>query len=127
MAIKIKVRLDEIQKYSNLFMLDDILVAQIIKTEKEYIFVGISNSMYKDTRILIQEQEEGKDPVEQTIEIMIPGSIDELTQMQATMKFAYHYFSSSTDINHQEIANMIAPKVAMYSKKMKILALQELM
>lgn len=130
MAIKLKVNLQEIQKYPNIFMLEDLLVVNIIITEKEYVFMGISNSMYKDIVVKIDnnDKEEGDDtPVEiQTIDISIPNSLDELNQLQLTMKFAFHLFANSSDINQQELSTILSPKIALYNKKVQIQKLQEL-
>lgn len=130
MAIKLTVNLQEIHKYPNIFMIEDLLVINMIKTEKEYIFMGISNSMYKDMVIPIKNQstEEDADSSQiQTIDINIPNSLEEFNQLQVTLTFAFHLFSSSTDANQQELSNILSPKIAMYNKKVKILKLQELL
>ena len=127
MALKLKVNLGEIQKYPNIFMLEDLLVINIIKTEKEYIFMGISNSMYKDIVVKIEEEDEETDGPAQTIDISIPNSLDELNQLQLTTKFAFHLYSTSSDMNQQELSTILSPKIALYNKKVQIQKLQELM
>ena len=126
MALKIKVNLKDIQNYPNIFMIEDVLVINIIKTEKDFIFMGISNSMYKDRVVPIDEVDEETDGPEQTIDIQIPNSLEELTQLNLTLKFAFHLFAGSNDSNQQELSNILSPKIANYNKKLQIQKLQEL-
>lgn len=127
MALKLKVNLKDIQNYPNIFMLEDLLVVNIIKTENEFVFMGISNSMYKDVVVKIEVPEKDSETPEQTIDIQIPNSLDELAQLQLTMKFAFHLFSSSADVNQQELSTILSPRIALYNKKLQIQKLQELM
>ena len=127
MALKIKVNLKDIQNYPNIFMLEDLLVINIIKTETSFVFMGISNSMYKDIVVSIEEDDPETDGPPQTIDIQIPNSLEELNQLQLTLKFAFHLFANSSDTNQQELSTILSPKIATYNKKVQIQKLQELL
>jgi len=124
MALSLKVPINELLTYPNIFLIEDLLVISVEKVQEEYIFYGISNSIYK-ARIETTETE-SEEATEKTMDIKIPSSNEEISKLIETSRFAIKLFSFSNNEIQLELANKLTDKLAKYDKIQNSLKLKSL-